>query len=1023
MSIKKAKLSAIVIDGDTTTLEVLAALLTKAGIEARTYAGVEAALAAKDQVYPADLIVTDLSKPFSPELLVALCHRARRERGLPHSEDLLEARTRELRESEAYYRALFESVSDAVLVHDIGFDGMPGTFIAANRIALERLGYSREDLLRLTPRDIAPESEFDELAAARASIASTGTAMFETVHLSRDGRRIPVESHVSILKLGERRVAVSVARDLSECRRVEEALKASEARNRALLAAVPDMMFVLDREGRFLDCHAPDPHRFFVPRESFLNKHVAEVLPGEMAAITVGKLQALFQGGQAQVYEYQLDIGGEARSFEARMVIASENSALSIVRDITEQRRAREGERRHQADRDLIGRLALAAIKTDDLLRFQEEMLPQLGQALDVSRVYVFTYRHDRKTMDNTAEWTAPGVSAQQNNLQDIDADTGWWWIATLMRGEAIDFADITKIPDERTVTDLRSQDIRSVLVMPLFIGTRYCGFIGLDECRQRREWTVRDRTLLAEAARILIGVWAGEDLRQSEERFRGILQNVATVAVQGYAIDGTVRYWNHASETFYGYSATQAVGQNILDLIIPPQMRDEVRVAIGRMAETGESIPASELQLMRRDGSVIPVYSSHALVRVPQRDPELFCIDIDLTDRKQAEEERERLQGQLTQAQKMESVGRLAGGVAHDFNNMLAVILGYVELAMEQVGEEGSLHDSLEQVKIAAQRSADLIRQLLAFARKQTVTPKVLDCNETVEGMLKLLRRLIGEDIDLTWRPGRDLWPVLMDQSQFDQILANLCVNARDAIAGVGKIAIETCNVVFDEECTALHPEAVPGDYVQLAVSDDGCGIAPEALSSIFEPFYTTKEVGRGTGLGLASVYGAVRQNNGFITVASEPGRGTTFRLYLPRHPDEAAESEQGQPGRLTPGSETILLVEDETMILLLTTKMLEQLGYTVLAAATPGEAMRLAREHSGSIDLLLTDVIMPEMNGRDLARNLLSLYPMMKRLFMSGYPASVIAHHGLLDQGIHFIHKPFSRKDLGEKIREVLD
>ncbi|WP_319589125.1 ATP-binding protein [uncultured Desulfobulbus sp.] len=385
---------------------------------------------------------------------------------------------------------------------------------------------------------------------------------------------------------------------------------------------------------------------------------------------------------------------------------------------------------------------------------------------------------------------------------------------------------------------------------------------------------------------------------------------------------------------------------------------------------------------------------------------------------------EHEKLEVQLHQAQKMESVGRLAGGVAHDFNNMLGVILGYTELAMERVEPDNPLHANLEKIQGAAQRSADLTRQLLAFARKQIVSPKVIDLNDTIESVLKMLLRLIGEDIDLAWRPGKEVWPVKMDPIQVDQILTNLCVNARDAIVDTGKLTIETSIASFDEEYCSHHAGIVPGDYVLLAVSDTGCGMDKETQAHLFEPFFTTKEMGKGTGLGLATVYGVVKQNNGFINVYSEPRKGTTFKIYLPRHLDKTVPLPEKEPYKPDErGRETVLLVEDEPTILDMTTEMLERLGYTVLAAGTPGEAIRLTREHPGRIDLLLTDVVMPEMNGRDLAKTLLSIYPDIRRLFMSGYTASVIAHHGVLDEGMHFIHKPFSMKDLGRKLREALE
>ncbi|MDG4475635.1 ATP-binding protein [Thiovibrio frasassiensis] len=394
-----------------------------------------------------------------------------------------------------------------------------------------------------------------------------------------------------------------------------------------------------------------------------------------------------------------------------------------------------------------------------------------------------------------------------------------------------------------------------------------------------------------------------------------------------------------------------------------------------------------------------------------------------DVTDRKRNEAEKEKLQAQLLQSQKMESVGRLAGGVAHDFNNMLQTILGYCDLSLSELEATNPLHENLREIHKAAMRSADLTRQLLAFARKQTVSPKILDLNDTVGGMLKMLQRLLGEDIDLAWLPGHDLWPVKMDPSQLDQILANLAVNARDAIADTGKITIETENVSRDAAYCADHPDCLPGEYVLLAVSDNGCGMDKEILAQIFEPFFTTKEKDKGTGLGLATVYGVVRQNNGFINVYSEPGQGTTFSIYLPSFSsEEVTPTETRLAEEPTGGTETVLLVEDEATLLHLGKTILQRLGYTVLAASTPMAAIELAQEHPGEIHLLITDVVMPEMNGRDLAKRLVSLRPTMHCLFMSGYTANVIAHHGVLDTDIHFIQKPFSIDDLARTARETL-
>ncbi|WP_020585452.1 PAS domain S-box protein [Desulfobacter curvatus] len=391
--------------------------------------------------------------------------------------------------------------------------------------------------------------------------------------------------------------------------------------------------------------------------------------------------------------------------------------------------------------------------------------------------------------------------------------------------------------------------------------------------------------------------------------------------------------------------------------------------------------------------------------------------IATDITDLK-------KMESQLLQAHKMESVGRLAGGVAHDFNNMLNIILGNTEMAIEDIAPDDPVHGNLGEILSAAKRSADITRQLLAFSRKQTIAPKVLNLNDTIESMFRMLRRLIGEDIDLVWRPGANIRQVRMDPSQIDQILANLCVNARDAIADVGKITIETGNTTFDSAYCETHQGFNTGDFVLLAVSDDGCGMDKDTMKNMFEPFYTTKGVGKGTGLGLATVYGIVKQNEGFINVYSEPDQGTTFRIYLPQYRADTKTPEKKTADKIDmDGNETILLVEDEPSILRMTRMMLERSGYKILAASTPGEAVSIAREHTDKIHLLMTDVVMPEMNGRDLAKKILSLHPNLKRLFMSGYTANVIAHHGILDEGVNFIQKPFSKQDLAIKIREVLD
>jgi signal transduction histidine kinase/ABC-type amino acid transport substrate-binding protein/CheY-like chemotaxis protein len=415
------------------------------------------------------------------------------------------------------------------------------------------------------------------------------------------------------------------------------------------------------------------------------------------------------------------------------------------------------------------------------------------------------------------------------------------------------------------------------------------------------------------------------------------------------------------------------------------------------------------ELSLFAEMGGDL-AYALHTL-----RDAEIHAL---------TERERASLEAQLAQVQKMESVGRLAGGVAHDFNNALGVILGYAEMSLRQLAPNTPLHAQLTAIQKAARHSADLTSQLLAFARKQAIAPKVVDLNRTVGDMLDMLRRLIGEAINLKWMPKDGLWPVMADPAQLGQILTNLSTNARDAIAEVGKVTIETDNVRLDQAYCAAHAEFVPGEYVMLSFSDDGCGMDAETLANIFGPFFTTKAQGQGTGLGLAMIYGIVRQNRGVVNVYSEPGQGTTFRIYLPRHAvAETPAAIVGSPADVPRGrGETILLVEDNAAIRTLAAEMLAVLGYRVLTAATPGEAIQIAKDESQVIDLLMTDVVMPEMNGRNLATLLLQSCPGMGCLFMSGYTANVIAHQGVLDEGIHFIQKPFAMADLARAVRAAL-
>lgn len=533
---------------------------------------------------------------------------------------------------------------------------------------------------------------------------------------------------------------------------------------------------------------------------------------------------------------------------------------------------------------------------------------------------------------------------------------------------------------------------------------------------------------IIATVEDISSGKHAEEEIRAVSERLKAIFSSIKDpILVHPYSPHfghGTFSDVNEVACTRYGYSREEFLKLSVQDII--KQNPGQKQLAVERL----EKIMASghmvfETVHVTRNGEEFPVEVSVSTME-QGGEKAVLAVVRDISERHAAQREKAKLEGRLQQAQKMESVGRLAGGVAHDFNNMLSVILGYCELALIDVTPEHQLYNNLIEIRKAARYSADLTHQLLAFARQQTIAPKVLDLNEAIGSMLAMLRRLIGEEIILEWHPAGNIWPIKVDPAQINQILANLSINARDAINGNGTITIGTENVVLHETDCVNMPDSHPGDYVVLSIRDSGHGIEKETLEHIFEPFFTTKGQGEGTGLGLATVYGIMQQNRGFIRVTSEPGRGTTFRNYLPRF--------QGQEEILTgtqhntaandaKGRETILLVEDERAILEVLSTMLRRQGYSILAAATPREALRIAGRRDREIDLLLTDVIMPEMNGKELARRIQKIHPGLRCLYMSGYTADVIADHGVLEAGILFIRKPFSQDDLLATLRGIFD
>ena len=876
-----------------------------------------------------------------------------------------------LRESETLFRNLFEQHAAVQLI----IDPDSGKIMDANNSAAMFYGWTQEQLQQMSIQDIntlSPEEITQEMEKARTDQRN----YFEFHHRRADGSIRDVEVFSSKIEAKEKGLLHSVIHDITARKQAEQTLRENEEIFKSFLENSPIYVFFKDKNIKAVRLSKNYEQMIGRPLNEILGKTMDELFPSELAKKMIADDQKILNEDKLVTVNEEFN-GRYYSTIKFPIVIDPQTVYLAgYTIDITERRQSEAALRKNE---DLLSSIYRAAptgigvVSNRILLTVNDRICEMTGHSREslIGKSARILYPTD-------ADFEYVG---REKYRQILESGTGTLETRWQRKdGRVIDVL--------MSSTPIDPQNLASGVT-----------FTALDITERKQ---------------------AEMKLRRSHQTFLTVLDGIdATVYVADMHSYEILFMNKHMIDTFGGDFTGRICYEAFRRESAPCGHCTNERLLDADGHPTGVCVwetknPLTGNWYINHDRAI--QWLDEGMARLQ--------IAFDVTLIKEMEQEGKRIGEQLKQAQKMESVGRLAGGVAHDFNNMLGAILGYAELGLLGLSPTDPIHGTLKDIQKAAQRSADLTRQLLAFARKQTVTPKVLDLNETVEGMLNMLGQLIGENIDLAWLPGKDLGPVRIDPSQIEQLLANLCVNARDAIHDTGRISVETSTVAFDENDCATRVGPVPGAYVLLAVSDNGCGMDPEILSHLFEPFFTTKEVGKGTGLGLATVYGMVQQNNGFIDVISQPGQGTTFKIYLPRHAPEAgrtAKMDAAQPDAR--GHETILLVEDESMILDISVKILERQGYTVMAAATPGEAIRLAREHAGDIHLLMTDVVMPEMNGRDLAKNLLSLYPNLKRLFMSGYTADIIAHHGVLDEGVQFIQKPFSVQTLAVKVREVLD
>ncbi len=801
--------------------------------------------------------------------------------------------------------------------------------------------------------------------------------------IGKKGRKIWVEVHETPIVENGRTVAISGT--LTDITKHKQAQKEREQFFKFFQTSA-DLMCVVNPHDRFIKTNPAFTETVGYTESELISKDFIEFIHPDDKQATLDEIEKQQQRGFTNDFENRyICKDGNVKWLSWRVsFVREEDVAYATARDITEKK------------------------QSEEILRESRNLLHTI---LENVPIRVFWKDIDLNYLGcNTAFAHSAGYSQPEDLLGRDDFQMCWREQAEFYR------ADDKRVMDSKTskmgiekqqpTPDGQTIWVRTSKV-PLFDAEKnLLGLLGIDEDITKRKQVE-------------------EALRESEFFFK---ESQRMASIGSYKADLKTGYWSSSEvlDEIFGIGPDYDRSIQSWFARVHPDDREMMEHYLNEEVIAQRQTFEKEYRIIRdNDGEARWISGLGALkTDTDSRGLLLMGTIQDITEQKKREEAEAKLEAQLHQAQKIESIGQLAGGVAHDFNNMLGVILGHAELALRKADSASPFISDLEEIRKAANHSADLTRQLLTFARKQIISPKVLDLNEAVTGTLKMLQRLIGENIQLSWNAAANLWPVKIDPSQIDQILANLCVNARDAISGTGKISIKTENSTLDESAiSALPYDVVSGDYVRLSVSDDGCGMDKQAQAHIFEPFYTTKEIGGGTGLGLATVYGAVKQNHGFITVYSEPGLGSVFNIFFPRTSKTVEAKLETAEKPLLRGTETILLVEDDEMLLHLVTAMLEESGYTVLAAATSELAESFAREYPSPIHLLISDMIMPVMNGMTLATRLLPLRPEIKTLFLSGYTADIISDQGVLKEDINFLQKPFSFEMLTTKVRDILD
>ncbi|MBX6365196.1 MAG: PAS domain S-box protein [Gemmatimonadetes bacterium] len=882
------------------------------------------------------------------------------------------------------YRLVFERNPSPMWV----FDRQTLRFLAVNDAVVARYGYSREELLGMTVAELCAAVAGGAAgadpagAASLAGAVSGGAALPEQPrrreHRTRDGVRLEVEIEGEDLEWGGRPARLEVVTDVTEWVGAERALRQAEEQLHLLAEAVPQALWIGASDTPAPVYVSPGFERIWgIPAEEAVAnpyRWLDGVHPDDRERVVAAAMRNRDAAFEIEYRVVRPD--GEVRwvrdrGFPARDGRGALLRVAGVAEDITERKRAelalRESEQRFRAifEQARIG-IALSSID---------------GRLVDCNRALAEMLGYSREELRQLH-------FSEVTVLADLPRELAM--AGSLLRGERESYTL------EKRYVRKDGEIVHAHLTVSLMSdadGTPVHVVVLVED--------ITERTRIEEA------------LRASEERFRALIENASdTICIVG--VDGRLLYTSPAVGRALGYGPEELRGRPVSDLVHPEEVA-AVEAMLRRVAAEPGGVQSATYRIRHKDGSW-RWFDGLASNRL--EDPRVAGIVVNSRD----VTERRRLEEELMQAQKMEAVGRLAGGIAHDFNNLLTGIQGYATLVRDGLRERDPLREDVRELLRIADRAGALTRQLLAFSRRQALQPRVLDLGGVVAGMEKMLRRLIGEDVQLTATAEPGLWPVRADPAQVEQLILNLAVNARDAMPGGGTLRIETRNARIE----VAEPEACPGlpagDYVLLEVRDSGEGIAPEHLPFIFEPFYTTKERGKGTGLGLATVYGVVKQSGGYIYAHSEPGRGASFRIYLPRV-DGPVEPEPNEGGEVVRGGgEIVLVAEDEPAVRSLARRILERAGYRVLEAEDGEDALAVAEAHAGPIDLLLTDVVMPRMGGRTLAERLARARPGVRILFMSGYSEELVSARGPARYS-PLLEKPFTPEALASRVRLTLD